>query len=105
MSDPMRVFKLYLQQHESMTSHDNFWFELGISAMALQIVTWIKTLERLPVTTDVGRQEAIVAMQTLLNELGLWDSAIEVYEKLAEWRRPKFRVEHDASQRGNDGVV
>lgn len=93
MSRPAKVFTAYIQ----LSRESEGAFQLGMLGMALEIITRIKVLESLPVTTEVGRQEAITVLQTMLTELGISDYAYEWYERLSEWRRPKFQP--DASSR------
>jgi hypothetical protein len=86
MSEPSKVLKECIQLSRSSESA----FQIGMLGMALEIISRIKLLESLPVTTEVGRQEAIVCLQTLLTEVGISDLAYDWYERLSEWRRPKF---------------
>lgn len=90
MTEPAKVFKAYLRGSRS----EDRWYQYGMLAMALEIISRIKLLEDLPVTTEVGRQEAITCLQTMLTELGISDIAYEWYDILAEWRRPKFLPAH-----------
>lgn len=66
------------------------WYQYGQLAMALEMITLIKSVEYLPVVTDVGRAEITSAMQTLIEDMGLSDLAWEMYERLGEWRRVSF---------------
>src|SRR5690242_2606658 len=60
----------------------------------MEIVTQIKCLEELrAIATDLGRAEAVSALETLLQDCGLQDAAYQMYERLSEWRRPKFYAE------------
>jgi hypothetical protein len=86
MSEPAKVLKEFIQLSRSSEGA----YQLGCLGMALEIITRIKLLESLPITTEVGRQEAITVLQTMLTELGISDLAYEWYERLSEWRRPKF---------------
>src|SRR5882672_8326782 len=88
MERPAKVLYDYVTSGNVTTSE--FWYQIGALGMALEIITRIKLLEDLPVTTEVGRQEAITCLQTMLTELGISDIAYEWYDILAEWRRPKF---------------
>jgi hypothetical protein len=66
-------------------------FHLGRTAMALEVLTVIKTLEddRVPMLA-LQREETISVLTTLLLDQDLWESATEWYEKLAEWQRVKL---------------
>lgn len=86
MMEPSKVLKSYLE----MGKKDQVWFDVGVLGMALEIITRIKFLEDLPVTTEVGRQEAITVLQTLLTEMGISEIAYEWYERLVTWRRVRF---------------
>lgn len=87
MSEPAKVFKAYLRG----TASEDMWYQYGMLAMSLEMITRIKVLEELPVTTEVGRQEAITVLHTMLTEMDISELAWEWYEKLDEWRKPKFR--------------
>jgi len=84
---PSEVFKLYLS---GKVNTDKDSYQYGMLAMALEIVTVIKTLEALPVTSVGTREESISVLHTLLQETGLDIYAYEWYERLDDWRRPKF---------------
>lgn len=79
-------------------------YGLGRLSMALEVVTLIRSLEALPVVTDLGRSEAISALHTMLVEQQMDEMAYEWYERLAEWRKPKLRAEHGHVQQGTDDV-
>lgn len=87
MANPSRVYREYIEQADGAVRAD---FELGMQAMGLEIVSLIKNLESLPVVTDLGRSEAISALETLLVSLSLRDKVWDLYEFLCEWRRPSF---------------
>lgn len=63
----------------------------GRLAMALEIVTTIRTLEQHSLLI-YSPQETISVLQTLLQDQELAEQAVEWYELLAEWRKPKFEV-------------
>lgn len=94
MADPSKVLWDYLRTtrlpREGSAKGFKEWYDYGQLAMALEIVTLIKNLEQLPVVTDIGRQETISALQTLLRSMDLDEVAWEMYDRLCEWRRPKF---------------
>jgi hypothetical protein len=90
IADPIPILKQYLKSRRVVDKERELWFEYGCLAMALQVVTWIKTLEELPITTDVGRQETITALHTMLTELGIADEAYEWYDFLSQWRQLSF---------------
>lgn len=101
MADATNVLKQHLERLSVRL--DSRSFELGQLAMALEIVTLIRSLEALPVVSDLGRQEAITALHTLLVEQGIEDLAYEWYDFLSASRRPRFVPEH--VPRGIVGVV
>jgi hypothetical protein len=88
MSNPTLVLDEYLRSKGIRKT-----FEYGQLAMALELVSLIKTVESIPVVTDVGRQELITALHTLLQEKGM-DQAYEIYDALCRWRRPRFMGIH-----------
>ncbi len=67
-------------------------FEAGILAMGLEIVTVLKTLEGIPITSEAARAETESVLHTLLVEMGIADHVYELYGNLDEWRKPKFRA-------------
>lgn len=73
---------------------DSGSFLVGQMAMALEIITQIKCLEDLKVMSDTAKAEAVTALETLLTDCGIHDSAYEMYDKLNEWRRLKFTPAH-----------
>ena len=84
---PSEVFKLYLSEKMSVSPDG---IQYGMLAMALEVVTVIKTLEALPTTSVGTRSETISVLHTLLQDVGLDVYAYEWYERLDEWRRPTF---------------
>lgn len=92
MANPSQVLFEYLERLPGKDPAGGWkkWWEYGQLAMALEMVTLIKNLEELPVATDIGRQETISALHTLLQGMGLDVLAWETYDQLCEWRRPKF---------------
>lgn len=106
---PSHVFKQYVRSTGSL---DNTSYHMGMMALALEIVTQIKVLEELKyIASDLGREEAVSALQTLLKDCGIHDAAYEMYDRLAEWRKVKFRslqlpvVQHDLLPPGTAVVV
>lgn len=87
MADPSKVFRRYLKA----TPSEERWYQYGMLAMSLEIITRIKVLESLPVTTEIGRQESITVLYTMLREIGIEEIAFEWYDRLSEWRKPKIR--------------
>lgn len=94
MADPSKVFRRYLKA----TPSEERWYQYGMLAMSLEIITRIKVLESLPVTTEIGRQESITVLYTMLREIGIEEIAFEWYDKLSEWRKPKLRRQSLAEQ-------
>jgi hypothetical protein len=90
MKNPTSVWLSYLSVVYGHKLKGRAPFDYGRVAMALEIVSKIKLLESLPVTTEYGRQEAISALHTILVETGLAESVYDLYEQLNDWRRPKF---------------
>lgn len=92
MANPSQVLFEYLQQLPGKDPGGSWkrWWEYGQLAISLEMVTLIKNLEELPVATDIGRQETISALHTLLQQMGLDVLAWTMYDQLCEWRRPKF---------------
>jgi hypothetical protein len=63
---PTEVFRAYLK---STGRIDELGFQLGRMSMALEIITQIKALEELrAIASDLGRAEAVSALDTLLHE-------------------------------------
>lgn len=90
MADPSKVLWQYLEATHKADTWCSRWYQFGQLAMALEICTLIKNLESIPVATEVGRQETVSALQTLLVGMGLADLAWDTYARLAEWRVLKF---------------
>lgn len=88
IKDPSKVLWQYLQTKRRPMVRE--LYEYGKLAMALEIITVVKTLDSLPVISELGRQETVSVLQTLLTDMGLDELAYDVYEQLNEWRRPKF---------------
>lgn len=85
---PSHVFKQYVRSTGRL---DNTSYHMGMMALALEIITQIKVLEEMRyIASDLGREEAVSALQTLLKDCGIHDVAYEMYDRLAEWRKPKF---------------
>lgn len=88
---PSSLFKRYVRSTGSL---DLGSYQMGMMAMALEIITQIKMLEEIKVMDDFSRAEAVSALQTLLTDCGLSDPAYEMYERLNEWRALKFEPIH-----------
>lgn len=82
---------------QSLRDETSFWY--GRLAMALEVVTLIKTLEDVPGTsaTETGRQETIAVLQGFLKSQGFDELAYKHYDVLNEWRRLKFVAYHELS--------
>jgi hypothetical protein len=91
IKNPTEVWMQYLDVGYGRKLKGHALFDYGRVAMGLEIVTKIKMLESLPVTTEYGRQEAISALHTILVEQGLAESIYALYDELNDWRKPKFR--------------
>jgi hypothetical protein len=97
------VFRAYLK---STGRIDELGFQLGRMSMALEIITQIKALEELrAIASDLGRAEAVSALDTLLLDCGMRDVAYEMYEKLNGWRRPAFSPEPERGGISDAGAV
>jgi hypothetical protein len=90
MKDPSFVWLRYLEVVHSHKLKGRLPFDYGRVAMGLELVTKIKMLESLPVTTEFGRQESISVLHTILVEQGLAESIYDLYDKLNDWRKPKI---------------
>lgn len=80
------------------------WFEAGMMAMALEILTVIKTVESLPIVDEGARQETVSVLHTLLMDLDVMEKADELYARLNEARKPKFVAEPYVQQPDADDV-
>jgi hypothetical protein len=100
---PTRIFAAWLKSKGRWSVVQRDAFNCGRLAMALEIVTQMKSLEGLPVVSDLGRQEAIAAMHQLLQDNDLDEIAYEWYDYLALWRKPTF--EPDAWQPDTSPVL
>jgi hypothetical protein len=96
MVRPSEVFKLYLEQTAQGRVGNEFSY--GMLAMGLEVVTVIRTLEALPTISVGARQETISVLHTLLVDMRMDEQAYLWYERLDEWRRPKFRPEPESEQ-------
>jgi predicted nucleic-acid-binding protein len=85
MKRPTDVLRRYLAQDTPIESGS---FELGRTAMALEIMTIIRILEEYELIAE--HEQMISVLQTLLRDQGLEDRATAWYEMLNEWRKPKF---------------
>jgi hypothetical protein len=70
-------------------------FDYGRMAVALEIVTAIRTLEdpvlgEGAVLNSVARWEVIGSLEGLLANMGVATRAYDVYETLAEWRKTRL---------------
>jgi hypothetical protein len=88
--DPSKVLLAYLGATEGVTAERKRWFEYGVVAVALEVITQIRALEAIPMSTEYGTAQAVSALHTLLTEMDLSIEAHELYEQLSRWRRPAF---------------
>jgi hypothetical protein len=89
MKDPSDVFKKFLEY--DLRSHE--WqggYQAGVMAMALELITVAKTIEALPSENPAIPEEIISTIYTLLNGMDLTEQASVWYDRVADWRRPKF---------------
>jgi hypothetical protein len=89
MKDPSDVFKKFLDY--DLRGHD--WqggYQAGVMAMALELITVAKTIEALPADDPGIPEEIISTIYTLLNGMDLTEQATLWYERVSDWRRPKF---------------
>jgi hypothetical protein len=88
MADAAAVYKAYLRAQRAKPT-----YALGRLEVGLEIVSLIRTLESFPVVNEAEREGTVATLHTLLREQGL-ENAYEVYDQLANWRRPVFVPEH-----------
>src|SRR5262245_35382818 len=88
MADAAAVYKAYLTAQRVRPT-----YALGRLEMGLEVVSLIRTLESFPVVNEAEREGTVATLHTLLREQGL-ENAYEVYDELANWRRPVFVPEH-----------
>lgn len=89
IADPSDVFKKFLEY--DLRGHE--WqggYQAGVMAMALELITVAKTIEALPSENPAIPEEIISTIYTLLNGMDLTEQASVWYERVADWRRPKF---------------
>jgi hypothetical protein len=84
-------------------------FQLGRLAMALEMITSIRSIEDIPVLDEPAKAAVVSAFETLLVEQQIADMAYEMYDHLSRWRRIKTleRVANGplvAVQRGIDEI-
>jgi hypothetical protein len=86
--NPTTVMQRLLR--DALRDEASFWY--GRLAMALEVITLIKTLEEVPGTslTEAGRQETVSTLVTFLRDQGFDDVAYKQYEVLNDWRKLKF---------------
>lgn len=89
IADPTSVFLQFLDQEHGMKPRREFL--LGRMALALELLTVIKTLEDevVPMLT-LQRMEIISILETFLREQNLVEQANEWYDALDRWRKPTF---------------
>jgi hypothetical protein len=87
---PTRIFAAWLKGQGRFSRVQQDAYHCGRLAMALEIITQIKSLEGLPVVSELGRQEAIAGLHAVLVNNGLEEVAFEWYDYLSEWRKPTF---------------
>lgn len=85
MMDPTSIFKKFLRYNNRPVDYQA-GFEAGMLAMALELITVVKTEESLP----TAHEETISTVYTLLSGMGLDEIATEWYERLNDWRKPTF---------------
>ena len=103
MRDPVGVLLQRLEPRE----WERAWFDHGVIALALELVTRIKLLEDVAVTTERERQAIISALQTILTDLELAPGIYELYDELSRWRQPRFVPDApfpEPSRRESDGA-
>ncbi len=99
MADPSNVFKSFLEyNHRSQQWRAGY--QAGVMAMALELITVAKTIEALPSPDPVVPEEIISTIYTLLNGMDLTEQATLWYERVSDWRRPKFVGEHAVAPSG-----
>jgi len=92
MKDPSQVFRAFIGfDHRGHDFHRGY--EAGIMGMALELITVAKTVEALPTEDPATREEVVSTIYTLLNGMELTEQATLWYERVAEWRKPKFERE------------
>lgn len=97
ISRPTQVLKDFLEQQQGLKPRMEF--TLGRLAMALEMITVIKTMEdELVPMLSLQRNEIISVLQTLLRDQDLAEPAMEWYEALTLWRQPVFSDELDAER-------
>jgi len=91
MANPTQVFKEYLQEHHELEP-DRVLRTLrwGRIAMGLEIVSLIRLIEDHSILAS--KEETISVLRTLLQDQGLEDISLRWYERLSDWRKPKFSV-------------
>jgi len=89
MKDPSHVFRGFIGfDHRGHDFHRGY--EAGLMGMALELITVAKTVEALPAEDPAVREEIVSTIYTLLNGMDLTEQAVLWYDRVAEWRRPKF---------------
>ena len=88
MARPTEVLEEYIVS-QGMTRS----FEMGQLAMALEVVSLIRTLESLPVVSDEEKEGTIATLYTLVRENDL-EGAFNAYEQLNSWRQVSFRCDN-----------
>lgn len=96
MANPSGVLEEYIGERRRLTAAQvrrDAHYRDGKLAVALEIVGLIRTVSDMPVVTEQGRAELVSGLETLLVGLGMRDAAWDWYDRLAEWRAPKFLAE------------
>jgi hypothetical protein len=88
---PTEVYRQWLSRTGNI--REDVGFEEGRLAMAMEIITVRRSLQAVGMLTT----EMVSTLDALLADQGLIDTAEAMYEELAEWRRPKFLADADAS--------
>ena len=101
---PTRVLIDYLTQE--VGSEPRMEFNLGRLAMALEIITVVKTIEDEVVPMlALQREEIVSVLTTLLRDQDLAEVAEEWYERLNQWRNVSFVPEPSLARSDDVGFL
>ena len=89
MARPTEVFWKWLTVKHEATLREEQYFLMGRIAMALEVLTVVKTLEESSLLI-FSPHETISVLRTLLVDQDIDVAAQQVYDHLAEWRKVKF---------------
>jgi hypothetical protein len=102
LARPTVVLRQFLEQEHDLKPRREFY--LGRLSMALELITVIRTLEdELVPMLALQRAETISVLQTLLQDQGLAEQAMQWYDALSLWRQPRF--EPDVVRGATDDAV